>query len=109
MKQQTADLPGEYAAAEKLASAMLAAATEGDWRTVVSLRREIPAMARRLDREWSAIAALDPQQVRRLEKARVGAIRRVLAVDDQIRRLSDAWRGPIDGWLRGSPAARELN
>ena len=31
---------------------------------------------------------------------------RVLAVDDQIRRLSDAWRGPIDGWLRGVSATR---
>ena len=91
MKQEMANLPNGYAAAEKLATAMLAAATEGDWQTVVSLRREIPAMARSLDRE------------------RIGAIRRVLAVDDQIRRLSDAWRGPVDGWLRGAPATRSLN
>ena len=109
MKHQMANLPTQYADAEKLASAMLAAATEGDWQKVVSLRREIPAMARSLDREWSAIAASDPQQVRRLEKDRIGAIRRVLAVDDQIRRLSEAWGGPIDGWLRGAPASRELN
>jgi hypothetical protein len=109
MKHQMANLPGEYAAAEKLATAMLAAATEGDWQTVVSLRREIPAMARSLDRRWSTLADIDPQQVRRLEKERIGAIRRVLAVDDQIRRLSDAWRGPIDGWLRGAPATREAN
>ncbi len=109
MKHQMVELPNQYAAAEKLASAMLAAATDGDWQKVVSLRREIPAMARTLDREWSAIAARDPQEVRRLEKERIGAIRRVLAVDDQIRRLSEAWRGPIDGWLRGAPVRREIN
>lgn len=109
MKHQMAQLPNQYAAAEQLASAMLAAASDGDWQKVVSLRREIPAMARSLDRQWSAIAASDPQQLRRLEKERIGAIRRVLAVDDQIRRLSEAWRGPIDGWLRGTPASRELN
>ena len=109
MKQEMANLPNGYAAAEKLATAMLAAATEGDWQTVVSLRRESPAMARSLDREWTDVAALDPLQVRRLEKERIGAIRRVLAVDDQIRRLSEAWRGPVDGWLRGAPATRSLN
>jgi hypothetical protein len=109
MNQEMANLPAGYAAAEKLASAMLAAATEGDWQTVVSLRQEIPAMARSLDREWSAIGCMDPLDARRLEKARIGAIRRVLAVDDQIRRLSDAWRGPIDGWLRGASVSRSVN
>jgi hypothetical protein len=99
-------LPAGYQAAERLASAMLAAATEGDWQTVVSLRREIPAMARSLDREWSAVTSLDPLQARLLERQRIAALRRVLAVDDQIRRLSDAWRGPIDGWLRGVSATR---
>jgi Flagellar protein FliT len=106
MMQQMVNLPNGYADAETLATAMLAAATEGDWDAVASLRRAIPAMARSLDREWSAIGASDPQQVRRLEKERIGAIRRVLAVDDQIRRLSEAWRGPIDGWLRGATATR---
>lgn len=109
MKEETVHLPTEYAAAERLAAAMLAAAAEGDWPTVVTLRREIPAMARRLDRQWSAIRAVDPRQVSRMEKERIGAIRRVLAVDDQIRRLSDAWSGPIDGWLRGAAATRSLN
>lgn len=104
-----ASLPAEYAAAERLATAMLAAATEGDWQTVVSLRREIPGMARNLDRQWSAIRANDPVQVRSLEKQRIWAIQRVLAVDDQIRRLSDAWGGPLDGWLRGAAATRTLN
>ena len=102
-------VPAEYAAAERLATAMLAAATEGDWQTVVSLRREIPGMARRLDRQWSTIRAADPMHVRRLEKQRIGAIRRVLAVDDQIRRLSEAWGGPLDAWLRGAAATRTLN
>jgi hypothetical protein len=99
-------LPVGYEAAERLASAMLAAATEGDWQAVVALRREIPAMARSLDREWSAVPAMDPLQARLMERERIAAIRRVLAVDDQIRRLSDAWRGPIDGWLRGVSATR---
>src|SRR5690606_11244915 len=109
MKQEMANLPNGYAAAEKLATAMLAAATEGDWQTVVSLRREIPAMARSLDRECMAIGCGDPHQSRQLEKARIGAIRRVLAVDDQVRRLSDAWRGPIAWWLRGAPASGSVN
>lgn len=106
MTQDT--LPSEYAAAERLATAMLAAASEGDWQTVVSLRREIPGLARSLDRQWSGIRARAPLQVVKLEKQRIGAIRRVLAVDDQIRRLSDAWGGPLDGWLRGSAATRAL-
>ena len=103
-------LPAEYAAAERLATDMLAAATQGDWLTVVSLRQEIPGMARRLDRHWATIRAGDPRQVRALEKKRISAIRRVLAVDDQIRRLSDPWRGPLHGWLRGAtPSSRTLN
>ena len=109
MKQEMANLPNGYAAAEKLATAMLAAATEGDWQTVVSLRREIPGMARSLDRHWASIRARDPQRVRALEKQRIGAIRRVLAVDDQIRRLSDSWGGPLDGWLRRAAPTRALN
>jgi hypothetical protein len=109
MKEEMVNLPAEYAAAERLATAMLAAATSGDWQTVVSLRREIPGMARSLDRQWTAIRSVDPLQVRRLEKERIGAIRRVLAVDDQIRRLSDAWGGPLDRLLRGTAATRTLN
>ena len=102
-------LPAEYAAAERLATDMLAAASQGDWQTVVSLRREIPGMARSLDRHWASIRARDPQRVRALEKQRIGAIRRVLAVDDQIRRLSDSWGGPLDGWLRRAAPTRALN
>jgi hypothetical protein len=109
MTEESSLLPAEYAAAERLAKAMLAAATEGDWQTVVSLRREIPGMARSLNRRWASIRSRDPLQVRHLEKQRIGAIRRVLAVDDQIRRLSEAWGGPLDGWLRGAAATRTLN
>ena len=107
--ETTPSLPTEYAAAERLATAMLAAAAEGDWQTVVSLRREIPGMARSLDRQWSTIRSQDPLQVHQLEKQRLSAIRRVLAVDDQIRGLSDAWGGPLDAWLRGAAATRTLN
>ena len=109
MTANTVALPAEYAAAERLATAMLAAAARGDWQVVVSLRREIPGMARSLDRHWASIRANDPRQLPRLEKQRIGAIRRVLAVDDQIRSLSDAWGGPLDGWLRGAAATRTLN
>ena len=66
-------------------------------------------MARELELQWSEIRSQDPRQALRLEKERLGAIRRVLAVDDQIRRLSDAWSGPLDGWLRGVPAPRSNN
>jgi hypothetical protein len=50
-------------------------------------------MARSLEQQWSTIRPRDPMQARRLEKARLIAIRRVLALDDQIRRLTDAWSG----------------
>jgi hypothetical protein len=102
-------LPAGYAAAEALARDMLGAAERGDWQSVVQLRRRIPGMARSLDREWTAISSRDPAQVRRLEKARIAAIRRVLAVDDQIRQLSDACSAPLDRWLRGAGATRTLN
>lgn len=102
-------LPAGYAAAEQLATAMLSAAGHGDWETVTTLRREIPGMARSLEQQWSAIRSQDPLQARTLERERLVAIRRVLAVDDQIRRLSEAWSGPLDGWLRGTSAGRTLN
>lgn len=102
-------LPAEYAAAERLATAMLAAAAQGDWQTVVSLRREIPAMARSLHHRWESIGRHDPRQVRQLEKQRINAIRRILTVDDQIRRLSDACSAPLDRWLRGDATTRALN
>ena len=102
-------LPAGYTAAEDLATAMLSAAGQGDWATVLTLRRGIPGMARSLEQQWSTIRERDPIQARRLEKDRLVAIRRVLALDDQIRRLTDAWSGPLDGWLRGTSAGRTLN
>ena len=109
MIEKDIPLPAEYAAAERLANDMLAAATQGDWKAVVSLRREIPGMARSLDRHWASIQSRDPQQVQALQKQRIVAIRRVLAVDDQIRRLSDAWAGPLRGWLGGKTSSHALN
>jgi hypothetical protein len=108
-QDQAPPLPAGYAAAERLATDMLSAAGQGDWETVVALRRAIPGMARSMEQHWSAIRSHDPAQARRLEKERLLAIRRILAVDDQIRRLSDPWRGPLDGWLRGAAAGRTLN
>jgi hypothetical protein len=104
-----ATLPAEYAAAERLAEAMLAAAAEGDWDTVVTLRRDIPGLARSLSRTWSSMHSTHPAQLRALEKQRLGAIRRVLAVDDQIRRLGDNVSAPLNRWLRGTPTTRALN
>ena len=110
MTEKSAEaLPGVYAAAERLATEMLWAATKGDWQAVVKLREGIPGMARDLELQWSAILAGDPKQALRLEKERLGAIMRVLAVDDQIRRLSDPSAGRLDDWLRGGKASRTIN
>ena len=102
-------LPAQYGAAIELADAMLAAANAGDWPAVDALRRTLPGLARALDRRWAELRAIDPSAGRRLEAARIEAIRRVLTVDDRIRQLSDGSRGTVDAWLRGAAATRTLN
>lgn len=109
IEKQAESLPAGYAAAERLATEMLAAATQDDWSSVVRLRDSVPAMAQALEKQWTAIIARDPQQALRLEKERLGAIMRVLAVDDQIRRLSDASSRRLDDMLRGDRASRRMN
>lgn len=98
-------LPAAYSAAERLATDMLVAATRGDWPAVASLRESVPGLAQELESQWTAIRAQDPKHAPRLEKDRVGAIMRILAIDDQIRKLSDSSQGRLDSWLRGSRAA----
>lgn len=106
--QSPAPLPTSYADAEQLAAEMLAAAERGDWQGVTRLRRQIPGLARALNRQWRERRA-DAVSGRELEKARLAAIRRVLVVDDQIRALADASDAQVDRWLRGAAATRTFN
>ncbi len=80
-------LPPEYDRALTLAQAMLAAAQAGDQAQLDRLRERLPDMARSLARSWQRLNERDPGAARRLESARIRAIRDVIAVDNQIRRI----------------------
>ncbi|MGE0545212.1 MAG: flagellar protein FliT [Lautropia sp.] len=104
-----ARLPAQYRAALDLADAMLAAAQNADWQTVAALRRRIPALAAALQHAWAALPPLDPATRKRLERERISAIRRVLAVDNRIRHLADPRESRLQKWLLGARADRRLN
>lgn len=94
---------GHYREIEAAAAVMLQAAQSGDWARVGRIERAIGELAARLDAD-AAHRSLDAEQ--RRERLRI--VRRLLAIDAEVRHLADPASLRLDRMLGRRPTGARL-
>ncbi len=92
-----------YAEVASTSQRMLDAAREADWDSLVEAERECASLIERI-RAMGGADALSPEA----RKLRMSTIRKILADDAEIRRLTQPWLQKLEALLTGCDSERRL-